>query len=242
MVKNSFGLLAAILIFSVAAPEVRAAKLRIYFDVIDVGYANFKTKKGEPGILTSRHAKSHLGKFALFLGPIGVGTAIAEHRCFDEVESDAIRRADTVFAWSVTRPDFWSYFPVIVHYIPYSKQLRFGSLTVESYLRYSLWTSGYYLHPELIGEHYYEFITPSDLFICQYIVYKCPSSYFDIGICLSINPLRFAPFRIQLGVIRFNYGYHIPESFKKAKAPVPSPVETRFYVSYGLSIGYWGIR
>ena len=237
------------LCFLAAVSNAQMARLSLYFDLVEMSYTTFNAKRqAEPKwckILTPPHGVGHLGKFMGFFGSLGVGTAVFEHNDFTQIESGSIHRADTIFTWSILRESFTSYFPIIIHYNPYSRRLGFGNLSIYGYLKYSSWISGEYsVEPEVRGEHYYEFTSPHypHYFICQYMAYKCPSSYVDIGVSVSFNPLKFVPLWLRLGIQRLDYAYHIPESFKKAKVPVPSPVETRFYVSYGLSIGYWGIK
>jgi len=233
------------LCFFAALSEAQPPRPNLYFNLVDLSYATFNSKKEvEPdGILTTPHAVGHFGKFMVFFGPLGVGTAIVEYNDFDQLENSSILKGDTIFAWSISREKFISYLPVIMHYSPYSRSWGFGNLSIHGHLKYSWWTYGQYNYPqnpEIIGEHYYEFTSP--YFLRFIMAYKCPSSCLDIGISVCLNPLKFVPLWLRLGIQRLDYGYHLPKSFKEARTPAPGSIETRFYLSYGISLGYWGIR
>ena len=244
MLRRFLALLLINCVCLTTASEIQAAKLRVNFDLAAMSYKLFAPTKEAAnfGIFTSAYTTTHFIRCVLFLGPVGIGTAIWEGHDFLDVKSGTITRADTAFHWSISQAEFSSHFPVIIDYIPYSKRLGFGNLSIHGYLKYCLFTSGhYYVSSEYIGEYCEEF-TSHGYFHYYYRVVKHHSSSLDIGVSVSLNPLKFAPLWLRLGIQRLDYAYHIPESFKKAKVPVPNPVETRFYVSYGLSIGYWGIR
>ena len=228
MLKNFLVLSLVGACFLATVSEAQASKPRLCFDLIGVG-----------------HNVNHLGKFIIFFGPIGIGTAAFEHNDLSEIKNGSVSKADTNFIWAISTESFTSHFPIIIDYMPYLKHLRFGNLSLHGYLKYSLWTSAQYYDSEIVGEYYtvYEYEYAGKHFRNYfYRVYKCPSSCVDVGVCVLLNPFRFVSFSFGLGMQRLNYAYHIPKSFKERKIPVPSPIETHFYVSCGLSIGYWGIR
>jgi hypothetical protein len=220
--------------FLAAVSERAASKPRLCIDLLGVGRLY-------------SHGVTHLGKFLVFFGPIGVGTVAFDHNDLSEIKNGSVSKADTNFIWRVSTESFTSHFPVIIDYMPYHKQLIFGDLSLHGYIKYSFWTSAQYSDPEIVGEYYDEYeyhdeYTGKHFQNYFYRVYKCPSSCTDMGVCLLLSPFRFVSFWLGLGVQRLNYAYHIPESFKERKIPVPGPIETHFYISYGISIGYWGIR
>ena len=209
-------------------------------DLMDIGYKTVvRSEAPNFEIFTTPTDVWCLGRFLVFFGPIGLGTAIIERYGFWEYEDyREFTIQDTLrFVWSIGREEWTSYFPIIIYSLPYSKQLRFGDLNLYGYLKSCVWTST--TEYEVINQ----FTSEQEGSLSHYFsVYKHPRSYLDVGICISFNPLRFVPFWLRLGIQRLDYGYIIPPPFKKHKVPVPSPILTRFYVSYGLSIGYWGIK
>jgi len=229
--KLSVSLCLGVWFFTVVS-ESQASKPRLCFDLLGVGHLY-------------SHGVTHIGRFLVFLGPIGVGTAVFDHNDLSEIKNGSVSKADTNFIWRICTESFTSHFPIVIDYMAYLKHLRFGNLSLHSYLKYSLWTSARYYDSETVGEFYSESeydYAGRHFRNYFYRVYKHPPSCVDVGFCVLLNPFRFASFWFSLGVQRLNYGYHIPESFKYRKIPVPSPIQTRFYISYGLSIGYWGIR
>lgn len=236
MSRKSSALLAGVVLL--ISTQLKASTPKWSFNAVEVGDRVFPHRYGDllAGEFTQPHAVIRLGKLILFRGPLGIGTTAAEHVDFYEYVAGYTYKADTTFEWWIERLEFTSYLPVIVNYMFHFESLGVGNLNIHSYLKFSLWPfsdNG----AEEEDEHYYEYYDEYGRRLCFYNAYRAPSSYFDLGICLCLNPLKLFPCWLQLGIIRLDYRYHRPDSFKRSGVHIPRTV-TRLYASYGVALGW----
>ena len=163
-------------------------------------------------------SEAYAGKAMLFFGNVGLGTAIVECIPLYESRVGKFQIDDTTYYRWIKGIGVYSVLPVIIYLIPYSRAINSGNLGLLVYLRGSMWTKRW-CNPKTF-------------------TYSA-SSYFDTGICYYINPWKFLPMSIRLGMLCMNYKFRHPEPYK-GRIP-DSMTLTYFYMSWGVSLGWWSI-
>lgn len=230
------GLTAIITSFEIQGEELKPT---YYLDALGISYTRTVFITRSPDFSHSGTGEYHLkgygnyylGKFMLSRGPTRIGTIIYErHANAGEIygENNWREIADTTYQWSIAKHGLVSYFPVVVEFMLYSRRAGLGNVSLISYLKGSLWAS---------GKRDEDYATPIAGRRPRYFykAYNLPFSYFDAGVYLSLNLLRFVPVWFQLGIMRLDYKFHVPEPFKNL---VPNSISWHFYFSYGISLAY----
>lgn len=228
-------LFGSFLLYTITAAEIHkemGSRFKLYLGLCG---GQFFERSGEPIIGSGKPGSvpSYIGKFMVFWGPIGIGTAVQEHNTFMDYRRGEFQIGDTVYSWNVSRRELFSYFPIAVRWIAYSKPLGYGNLSLYSYLKASLWSRGkreYWVGPswgvDPMGPR------RGKIHCC---ISSWPSSYFDLGVCLSLNPLRFIPMEVRLGMSKVRY--LLPTPPEPYQERVPSGYENAVlpYISLFLS-------
>ena len=202
------------------------ANLRWHF-----GYAegNIKPIAGEKMMLPE-----YYGKFMIFWKSIGFGTAIWERNNFHDYATGEFQIDNTTYYWRISKERMVSHFPLIVHWVPYSRSLGFGTLSLYSYLKGSWW-----IPPD--REIYHLFLRswegkPGLYWL--YHAYLRPSSYIDFGLGISFNPLRIVPLNLHLGVVKMKYLFPSPPEPYKDRIPSISRTVSTYYLTVNSALGY----
>jgi len=176
--------------------------------------------------------EGYIGRLMIFLGPIGVGTAY-DYEAYDISKgSGGIIVDNTYYLWTINKGGIICYFPVIIHYTPYSGPLWYGNIGVYGYLKGSSWSKH-----ELRGFNsiFYEHSSRRSA-----LIIFGPSSWFDLGLGISFNPFRVIPLDLRIGYVRMYYPYYrIPDPYK---GQIPHTPRSNFYISLLLSLGYQSAR
>lgn len=160
-------------------------------------------------------SEAYMCKFMVFFKNLGIGTAVGECISLYEMKSGEFKVDDEIHHWWIDCLGSCSVFPMIIHLIPYSRSINSGNLSYYGYLRGSLWSIKWD-YPENFA-----------------------ASYFDVGVCYHINPWKFLPVNVRFGMLRMNYKFQHPELYE---GRIPnSMTSTSFYLSMGISLGWWAI-
>lgn len=152
-------------------------------------------------------------KFMAFIGPIGVGTANrydighGEYTKVKDCHSFSwFVIGDTTYSIDIGRKTPYSYFPIMIHYTPYSRPFLYGNIDLYGFLYGSLWSKQQVKFTEDKSHKTNEYFA---------LLFFKPSSWFYIGAGLSFNPFRFIPFQLTVGYLRVYYPYNqVPEPYK----------------------------
>jgi len=185
--------------------------------------------------LISGSPECYIGRLMIFYGNIGIGTAywygLAEDRAVIDQYLNVFSANDARYMGDVLKQTPHSYFPIIIHYIPYSRPLLYGNISLYGYLDMSFWSE----HKFDFYEYYFE-----DSGVYDYSIEFNPCSWFNIGIALSFNPLRYIPCDLRIGYLRAYYPYYrIPQPYREH---IPHTAASAFYISILFSLGYQSAR
>lgn len=250
MLKKWFLLLPISLMCLVMTPKIQAGKLKWRLDLIGGRktvlmtlnkriiniwkhrYYHFQESNNEWSEyrLESANGDFYMGKVMLFVNRFGIGTAILAGIDYWELTDGVFQGSDTTYLWYSRRYGGCSFFPIIMHCTFCSKPLDYGSIDLYGYLTALPWPS----------QHSFRFYKtePPPAFDASAFISVRTSSYYDIGICLSLNLLKRIPVDfLRLGMIRINFPYkEIPKPYAEYVSPL-GPT-SYFYASLGFSLGY----
>ncbi|HID93240.1 MAG TPA: hypothetical protein EYP60_03990, partial [bacterium (Candidatus Stahlbacteria)] len=174
-------------------------------------------------------------EFMLYFGPIGIGTILEKWNMLGKGVGGTgeFQIGDTTYTWSVGQGFDESYLPLVVRLISYSKAWAYGSLCLYEYLEGSCWVPN-------MGYVQYDFFSSYEgRPFCSYRAYRGPSYYVDLGLGLSLNPLRALPVNLKLGMLRAKYSaLSLPEPFKGRIPYGYATTTTSYYFLLESSLGY----
>ena len=179
-------------------------KSRWYLDLVGVNSAI-----GIPdGNVQKEIPDLYFSKFLWFIGPVGVGTMLFERNSLRGVICVKVEYNNCVVHTLMRVSELSSFLPVILSLTPWSTRVGRTQLISYGYFKGSLWaqtncTGGFR-----------------------------PSSYFDAGIGLTINSMKFLPIEVRIGMLQSKY--LLDFYGEQASASL-----TCHYASIGLSFRYW---
>jgi len=178
------------------------------------------------------------GKIMIYRGPIGIGTAYIGESGRHNYTAGEFHVNETAYDWTVWKRDAFSYLPIIIECIPYSKRLGYGDIRIGISFTGSLWAKGRYSSAQNV--HPYRGTL-------HYCIVSYASSYSDVGISLSYNPLSFiTPLRfgvvvapeLRLGISKMKYPLPtVPDPYRDRIPTDKLSTTTSFYVSLDVSLG-----
>jgi len=169
----------------------------------------------------------YLGKLMVFVGPVGIGTAYhlyadkpqgAGNICWEYTEGLILN--DTLYMATVTPGHPNSYFPLIIHYILYSKTWLRGNIRLYGYFNGSTWSR------ERIGSRpFFKEYKLSDYNVI--FAAFTPYAWLKIGFGVSLNPLKYIPLDLRINYLRMYYhDYLVPEPYRQL---IHRTLSTRYF-------------